>query len=932
MKKFLIVLTVVAMSAFLLVGCNLGTTNTAPVITTTALPDATVGTAYTTTVVATDADNDALTFSLVSELTGMVISEAGVISGWTPAEAGTKAVTVAVTDGKDSVSADFTITVNVAEVAVTGVTLDKTTLALTVEGATGILVETVLPADATDPSVIWASSVPTVATVALGVVTPLTVGATTITVTTVDGSKTATCAVTVRKLEIGLTKIVVDPKTMDLVAGKSEAITSVTATYEIKGSVVPIALGDCTFASDDETIATVSGAGLVTAVAEGTANITVSYGGESDTVVVTVIAAPVAVTGVTLDKTTLALTVGGATGILVETVLPADAADLSVTWTSSDEAVATVAGGVVTPLTIGTANITVTTEDGDFTATCEVTVRELEIGLTKIVVDPETMDLMAGDSEAIKSVTATYEIKGSVVPIALGDCTFASDDETIATVSGAGLVTAVAEGIATITVSYGGESDTVVVTVSAVPVTGVTLDSATLALNVGGATGILVETVLPADAADLSVTWASSDEAVATVAGGVVTPVAAGTATITVTTVDGGFTATCVVTASVVSVTGVTLDSATLDLVFGGATGTLVATVAPATATDPSVVWTSSDKAVATVAGGVVTPVADGEATITVITVDGSFTDTCVVTVAEAVIDIAAISGVTAPVTGEIPVTAITATTQYTGLVTWAETDGSAIAAPDTFVSAKKYTATIALTAKTGYTLTGVTANFFTVAGASATNSKDAGEVVAIFATATAETIDIAAISGVTAPVTGATPVTAISTDQYTGTVAWSGTPATFAGATVYTATITLTAADGYTLTGVTAGFFTVADATITVPNSADSGTIIAEFSVTNSIISASAILGVTVPVTDATPVEAITETTQYTGVVAWSPDNESFVTATVYTATITLTVKDGYTLPDAVVDTPFFTVAGAIVTNNATDSPEVVIATFPVT
>ena len=82
-------------------------------------------------------------------------------------------------------------------VAVTGVTLDKATMTLTAVGATGTLVATVEPADATDQSVTWSSSTPAVATVANGVVTPLTVGITTITVTTVDGSLTATCAVTV---------------------------------------------------------------------------------------------------------------------------------------------------------------------------------------------------------------------------------------------------------------------------------------------------------------------------------------------------------------------------------------------------------------------------------------------------------------------------------------------------------------------------------------------------------------------------------------------------------------------------------------------------------------------------------------------------------------------------------------------------------------
>ncbi|HOW82614.1 MAG TPA: DUF1566 domain-containing protein [Spirochaetota bacterium] len=90
--------------------------------------------------------------------------------------------------------------------------------------------------------------------------------------------------------------------------------------------------------------------------------------------------------------------------------------------------------------------------------------------------------------------------------------------------------------------------------------------------------------------------------------------------------------------------------------------------------------------------------------------------------------------------------------------------------------------------------------------------------------------IDLAAIPGVTPPAYGETPVPTISeTDQYTGTVSWSDSPVTFEARTVYTATITLTAKSGYTLTGVTADFFTVAEATSDT-NSADSGVVTAVF------------------------------------------------------------------------------------------------------
>lgn len=78
-------------------------------------------------------------------------------------------------------------------------------------------------------------------------------------------------------------------------------------------------------------------------------------------------------TGVDLNKSTTSIAVGG-TETLVATVSPANADDKSVSWESDDEDVATVEDGLVTGLSAGTATITVTTTDGDFTDTCEVTV------------------------------------------------------------------------------------------------------------------------------------------------------------------------------------------------------------------------------------------------------------------------------------------------------------------------------------------------------------------------------------------------------------------------------------------------------------------------------------------------------------------------------------------------------------------------------
>ena len=204
--------------------------------------------------------------------------------------------------------------------------------------------------------------------------------------------------------------------------------------------------------------------------------------------------------------------------------------------------------------------------------------------------------------------------------------------------------TPTAAGASTFTVTAtndsGSDSKVYTLTINPAPilVTGVTLKPTSLSLFTGD-TATLTATVEPSNATNKNVTWESSNKSVATVdANGLVTAVSAGTATITVTTEDGTKTATCAVTvkAATVSVTGVTLSQTQASLYSNHtpSTLTLTATVAPDDATNKAVTWTSSNNAVATVdANGLITAVAPGTATITVTTVDGSFTATCTVTV-----------------------------------------------------------------------------------------------------------------------------------------------------------------------------------------------------------------------------------------------------------------------------------------------------------
>lgn len=106
---------------------------------------------------------------------------------------------------------------------------------------------------------------------------------------------------------------------------------------------------------------------------------------------------PMAVTGVTLDKNQLSL-LEGESGSLTATVLPEGAADKTVSWSTSDAAIATVADGKVTAAAPGSATITVTTRDGSFTAACQVTV---EAKRYQITADTTTLDF--------SSVTEGYQ-------------------------------------------------------------------------------------------------------------------------------------------------------------------------------------------------------------------------------------------------------------------------------------------------------------------------------------------------------------------------------------------------------------------------------------------------------------------------------------------------------------------------------------------
>ncbi|MDO5122380.1 MAG: Ig-like domain-containing protein, partial [Erysipelotrichaceae bacterium] len=224
----------------------------------------------------------------------------------------------------------------------------------------------------------------------------------------------------------------------------------------------------------------------------------------------------------------------------------ADADNKAVTWTSSDTNVATVdSTGKVTAVGKGTAVITVSTEDGNFTATCDVTVEE-HIAVTGVTLDHAELTLEKGTDAQLTATVEPADADNKAV-------TWTSSDTNVAAVDSTGKVTAVGKGTAVITVTTadGEFAASCRVTVEeTIAVTSVLLNKTELILTKDEKYTLIVG-VLPANATNQNVTWTSDHPEIASVdENGTVTGVTDGTAVITVTTEDGNFTVHCNVTVS----------------------------------------------------------------------------------------------------------------------------------------------------------------------------------------------------------------------------------------------------------------------------------------------------------------------------------------------------------------------------------------------
>lgn len=191
---------------------------------------------------------------------------------------------------------------------------------------------------------------------------------------------------------------------------------------------------------------------------------------------------PVLATLIELDETDIVI-IEGETLQLTATVMPEDATNKSVTWETSDEAVATVdQNGLVTAVGAGVATITASTMDGsNLTASCTVSVEPNVVLASSIELNQTSANVTEGE---------TLQLTATVLPEDATDktVTWASSDETVATVNQNGLVTAVATGTATITattIDGSNLSATCVVTVSVPASANNTLDADALNARCG---------------------------------------------------------------------------------------------------------------------------------------------------------------------------------------------------------------------------------------------------------------------------------------------------------------------------------------------------------------------------------------------------------------------------------------------------------------
>ena len=561
-----------------------------------------------------------------SDTTIVTVTTSGVVTG-----KATGTARVAASSGGQS--AQVVVTVSPVPVSSVAVLPSSATLVI---GGSVTLVAVAYDANGnalTGRVVTWATSAPSVATVdGSGKVTAVTAGSATISGT--SEGKTATSAITVTVIPVAA--VSVNPSSAALNVGQSVSLAAIaTDSHSNTLSGRPV-----TWSTANAAVATVSTAGLVSAIGAGTTTISATIEGQVGTaqVVVTSVAPPppVPVASVAVTPGTASLNIGG-TVTLSANVRDSNGSTLSgrvVTWSTSAPSIAAVSNtGVVTAVAPGSAAITATSETKSGSATITV----LPVApptVASITVLPSTATLV---QDSLTTIVATA--RDSAGNALTGrTITWVSSIPTVASVSTSGLVTALAPGNTGITATSGSANATAVVTVIQKPVATVTVSPATVSVIVGNPT-TLVDTTYDGHGGVLTgraVTWASSAPAVASVSqSGVVTTLTTGTTTISAT--SEGKVGTSTVTVVPVPVNTVTVSPSAASIAVGDST-TFVATLKDAggnTLTGRTITWSSGTPANASVnaATGLVKGVAVGTSVITATSEGMTGTATVTVTV-----------------------------------------------------------------------------------------------------------------------------------------------------------------------------------------------------------------------------------------------------------------------------------------------------------
>ena len=332
---------------------------------------------------------------------------------------------------------------------------------------------------------------------------------------------------------------------------------------------------------------------------------------------------------VTLDVASLVLEKGDIFH-LKATVTPDDGYAPFVTWSSSNNSVATVdEWGIVTA--VGTGTATITARAGNATATCQVLVVEHTVTLDQ--------------SEVSIPVYSTVQLHATVTP----DDEYAptvewtSSRPGVATVNSNGLVKGYMTGTTTITAKAGQSEAICVVTVTPILATGVVLNTYQEELEIGDITRIIAY-VTPINVSNNQVEWIVPQNDVFSCSWSgnecIITAEKAGTATVTARTTDGtNLSASCNITVKgsgpvIIPVQSVTVSPHNVTIAVG-AQRQLTATVLPADASNPAVRWLSSNGLVVTVTpDGIIKGLKTGTAKVFAKTTDGTaLSDTCYVTV-----------------------------------------------------------------------------------------------------------------------------------------------------------------------------------------------------------------------------------------------------------------------------------------------------------